>query len=142
MAQHKAIQVTYRGWRGDLQIHWFENQIGCGCKLNNFTTIETQFSVIIKYSVHILNPNRINGTIKYQPFSIRILEYKHIDLNKSRNQNLTGEFKIIRESVCNDCIFSRNQVCQVRRPSRQIKRNSTRQITNNQKNSSKHVKTC
>ena len=62
--------MTYRGRGCYSQIHGFEDEIGSVCKLDNLTTHETEFLIIIQHSVHVLNPDSINRTIKYQPLSI------------------------------------------------------------------------
>lgn len=66
--------MDYRSWRGDSKIHRFEYQVGGVSELNNLTAHQTKFFIVIQHSVHVFNPDRINRSVKYQPFTIRRLK--------------------------------------------------------------------
>ena len=66
--------IAHRGRRGDSQIHRFEYQVGRVGKLNDLTTHQTQLLIVIKHSVHVLNPDSIHRSVKYQPFTVGRLE--------------------------------------------------------------------
>lgn len=65
--------VTYRSRRCDFKVHRFKDEIRRRRQLNNFAAHQTQFLVVVKNSVHVLDPNGIDGTVKYQPFPVRRL---------------------------------------------------------------------
>jgi hypothetical protein len=56
------------------QIHSFKYQTHWIWQLDDFSTHQTQLLVIIQYSVHVLNPQCIDWSIKYDPFTIRSIQ--------------------------------------------------------------------
>ena len=57
-------------WRGDCKIHGLKDHIHIFSHLNDFTGHKAELFIIIKHSVHVLDPNSIDGAIKYQPSSV------------------------------------------------------------------------
>lgn len=61
---------TYSGWGGSFQIHGFKDQVCCAGQLDDLSTHQTEFFVVIQYSVHVLNPDGINRAVKDQPLPV------------------------------------------------------------------------
>jgi hypothetical protein len=62
---------TDSSWRCLGQVLYFKYHGHGRLELNDLSTIKAELFVIIEDSVHVLNPHSIDGTIKYNPFSIR-----------------------------------------------------------------------
>lgn len=57
----------YSGGWGNGEIVDFEHHCKCSWKLNSLSIRKTQHFVVIQYSVHILDPQSINRTVKNNP---------------------------------------------------------------------------
>lgn len=53
------------------EIFDFEHHCHCRLQLNDLTRVEAELFVIIKYSVHVFNPNGIDGAIEDNPLTVR-----------------------------------------------------------------------
>ena len=80
--QKFGIPKTYRSlW----QIHGFEDKTHWWRHLDNFSTHQTQFLVIVQHSVHILNPQGINRAIKNDPLSVWCVCWRKFSEGVSHN---------------------------------------------------------
>ena len=69
-AEHVRFHVYhtaagYRGRRGNFQIFRFENQVGRVGELDNFSRHKTQLFVVVKHSVHVFDPNGVDGPVEH-----------------------------------------------------------------------------
>jgi hypothetical protein len=55
------------GWRGDLQIHDFEEHVHCRVQLNTFTIGQAEHHVVVEDCVHVLDPEGVDWAIKNYP---------------------------------------------------------------------------
>lgn len=77
--RHAAkVAVPYGGRWSSFQVHWLEDQVRRRRQLNNLSTHQAQFLVVIKHSVHVLDPDGIHRTIKDQPLPVQRLSTERL----------------------------------------------------------------
>jgi len=62
--------------RSDSKIHWLEDHIHILAHLNDLTAHEAELLVIVKHSVHVLDPNGIDWAIKDKPPSVLLVHLR------------------------------------------------------------------
>lgn len=81
------------GWGGDLQVIDFEHHSAGLGHLNSLTVVKTQHLVVVKHSVHVLNPESIDWTIVDNPALelgfLGVFECVHSLLHQVRDNTLS-----------------------------------------------------
>ena len=61
---------THGGWTGDGKIRDLEDHVHQASHGDDFSRVQAKLLVVVQDSVHVLNPNCINGTIEHEPLPI------------------------------------------------------------------------
>jgi hypothetical protein len=73
------------GWGSLGKILDLEHHSHSGLQLDNLTGVKAELLVIVKHSVHVLNPNSIDGAVEHEPLTIGGLRFSAVTNRDSQD---------------------------------------------------------
>ena len=74
--KNKTWRPTVAG-EATSRVHRFKDEVHVVGHLNNLSAHQTQLLVVVQHGVHVLDPDRVDRTVEYQPIPIRSLSFTH-----------------------------------------------------------------